>query len=91
MFLSKVKSNGNHYLYLSRYDSKEHYVIKRKTIYKFGRLEFAIKNMYEWREDFKKFPLELLELGCVKSDLEGWIKTMETGVTKTGRIFEVAI
>ncbi|MCX8045517.1 MAG: hypothetical protein N3A70_01370 [Anoxybacillus gonensis] len=47
--------------------------------------------MKRWKRRFTEFPQELLELGCSMKDLEQWIQTIETGVTKTGRIFKTNV
>lgn len=41
--------------------------------------------------NFNEFPKELIDLGCNKFDLEDWIRTLETGITKTGKRFKAII
>jgi hypothetical protein len=85
LFLSKKTTKGHHYLYLQRYQVRDHYKNLKLTVFRFGRLESAKQQMYAWRENFNEFPKELIDLGCTKRDLEVWIVTIETGVHKTGR------
>ncbi|MCL9969574.1 hypothetical protein MX569_03090 [Anoxybacillus kestanbolensis] len=47
--------------------------------------------MKRWKRRFTEFPNELLNLGCGMEDLEEWIRTIETGITKTGRIFKTNV
>jgi hypothetical protein len=91
VFLENKKAKGNRYIYLCCYQSHEVSHSGRKFVYGFGRLEVAIKNMYSWKKNFQSFPIELLELGCDRSDLEEWINTIETGRTKTGKVFKAVI
>jgi hypothetical protein len=88
MFLKPVKAKGNIYVYLCSYDSQEQ---DKKFLYGFGRLDKALKEMYRWKDNFFCFPISLLELGCKREDLLDWIKTLETGITKTGRILKSII
>lgn len=85
MFLRQVKSKGNRYLYLCCYDSNEYLSDNKKKLYSFGRTEKALIQMKKWSRDFSTFPIELKEIGCKKEDLEEWIRTLTTGITKTGR------
>lgn len=84
MFISRVKSKGRYYLYLYGYLNKDG-TPKIQTLYSFGNKEIAIQNMRTWFKNFDLFPKELIEFGCNKKDLEVWIRTLETGVTKTGK------
>lgn len=83
MFISHIKSKGNLYVYLYEYTNTGN--SNKQSLYGFGRKEKALKNMRVWRKDFSLFPKELVEFGCTKKDLNEWIKTLETGVTKTGK------
>lgn len=88
LFLERVTSKGNCYLYLRQYSVREHYHNNKITVFSFGRIERALKTMYSWNKDFQTFPQELIEIGCSKEDLQRWIETLETGVhQKTGRKF----
>ena len=87
MFLRQVKAKGNRYLYLCCYYSDE-LVTDRKILYSFGRTENALNKMQNWSKDFTLFPNELKALGCEKEDLDDWIRTLKTGITKTGRRME---
>lgn len=91
LYLQRSKSKGNDYLYLRNYSNREHYSSNRVTVFSFGRVEVALKNMYKWRADFSEFPIELRELGCGINELEVWIQSLETGKHKTGRTFKSAI
>lgn len=91
MFLEGKKSFGNYYINLRCYSVRENYSTRKETLYTFGRVDKALLNMYSWRNDFRKFPKELLVIGCQLEHLEDWIRTIETGVTKTGKQFKAAI
>lgn len=88
MFLKNVKSKGQVYIYLCAYDRQEK---DRKIVFSFGRIDRAIGKMNSWKGDFRDFPILLSELGCRREDLEDWIRTIETGVTKTGKQFKAII
>ncbi|TRM08768.1 hypothetical protein FH966_14795 [Lentibacillus cibarius] len=87
MYLERVVSKGFCYLYLKEYAVRSHYASNSIIVYRFGRIEKALKNMYIWRNDFGLFPEQLQNLGCTQKDLNEWIRTLETGVHKTGRVF----
>ncbi|MCM3708569.1 hypothetical protein M3205_23280 [Cytobacillus firmus] len=89
MFISHVTSKGKQYIYLYEYCSSE--TKKKQSLYGFGRKEEAIKDMRSWGRNFNLFPQQLVEFGCTKEDLSDWIRTMETGVTKTGKKFKAII
>ncbi|THD15772.1 hypothetical protein CI793_11215 [Anoxybacillus ayderensis] len=92
MYLSQVKSNGKRYIYLCMYVGTQEYSSrKEKRVYAFGEARRALVKMKRWKRRFTEFPQELLELGCSMKDLEQWIQTIETGVTKTGRIFKTNV
>jgi hypothetical protein len=91
MFLTRTKAKGNYYIYLRAYHSSEEVYQGKRYVYSFGRVEKAIESMRRWKNDFRSFPVELTELGCTRKDLEGWIKTLETGVTKTGKKINAVI
>ncbi|WP_430483517.1 hypothetical protein [Rossellomorea marisflavi] len=84
-FLTRAKAKGNVYMYLRAYHSSSEGFQGKRYIYSFGRAEKAYSDMKRWFKDYRAFPLELIELGCTKEDLKGWIRTIETGETKTGR------
>ncbi|AIF45744.1 hypothetical protein X953_19910 (plasmid) [Virgibacillus sp. SK37] len=78
MYLERIKSKGNYYIYLRMYDQTITYSKNKKTtLYGFGRYEKAIKNMKKWERDFKQFPEELKALGCTRDDLGTWINKLE--------------
>ena len=88
MFLTQFKAKGNQYIYLTtKTPHPEHR--KNKRLFSFGQTTSAIQKMQEWQQNFNLFPEELIILGCNKSDLDIWITTMITGVTKTGRKFDI--
>ncbi|WP_255290567.1 hypothetical protein [Bacillus cereus] len=59
---------------------------KNITLYKFGRLDIALENIYACRDDFEdKFPKELMNMGYDWNDLHDWILSIETGDSKWGR------
>lgn len=74
MYLEKIQSKGNYYLYLKEYDGSILYGSKKRTLYAFGRLEEARKNFVEWKNDLNKFPEELKDYGCTRDDLDLWVK-----------------
>lgn len=91
LFLEGKKSFNYYYINLRMYSVRPHYATRKETLYKFGRKEIALQKMYDWRNDFTLFPKELILLGCSQEDLNQWIKTLETGITKTGKPFRAAI
>jgi hypothetical protein len=94
LYLSTVKAKGNQYIYLCGYSRERkgsHYSKNVETLFRFGRKEVAILKMYSWKENFSSFPVELKNIGCGRLDLEDWIKTLETGVTKTGKQFKAIV
>ncbi|WP_378211126.1 hypothetical protein [Anoxybacteroides rupiense] len=91
-YLSQVKSNGRQYIYLCAYVGNQAYSTrKEQRVYAFGEARRALLRMKRWKRRFSEFPQELLDLGCDMKDLDEWIRTLETGVTKTGRKFSVSI
>ncbi|MBG9585553.1 hypothetical protein [Cytobacillus firmus] len=89
MFISHVTSKGKKYIYLYEYCKSGEK--KKQSLYGFGRKEKAITDMRSWRRNFSLFPDKLVEFGCTKKDLVDWIRTMETGVTKTGKKFKAIV
>ncbi|MBW7651333.1 hypothetical protein [Anoxybacillus sp. ST4] len=88
-YLSQVKSNGRQYIYLCIYvGSQEYSTRKERRVYSFGEARRALIRMKRWKRKFSEFPRELLDLGCGMKELEEWIQTLETGITKTGRYFQ---
>lgn len=78
MYLDRVKAKGRQYLYLKMYDTEVTYSKdKRVVLYRFGREEKALQNMYLWLSDINKMPVELKELNCNKDDLKKWIYQLE--------------
>ncbi|OKO97026.1 hypothetical protein BRO54_0039 [Geobacillus proteiniphilus] len=89
-YLSQVKSNGKQYIYLCMYVGNQEYSTrKERRVYSFGEARKALLRMKRWKRRFTEFPQELLDLGCGMKELEEWIQTLETGITKTGRRFAV--
>ncbi|MED1560072.1 hypothetical protein [Bacillus paramycoides] len=89
-FLTFNRSKGKLYVYLMK-AFRENGKKKNITLYKFGRLDIALENMYAWRDDFEdKFPKELLNMGYDWNDLHDWILSIETGDSKWGRKLIVA-
>jgi hypothetical protein len=88
MFLKNVKSKGKVYIYLCAYNNLDQ---DKKILFSFGRIDKAKKDLHNWKNDFSQFPLVLSELGCTRGDLIEWIKTIETGITKTGKNFKAII
>lgn len=92
-YLSQVRSNGIQYIYLTEYCGNQEFSSKKeKHIYSFGNSRMALLKMKRWSRRFdSEFPQELLQLGYTFNDLLNWIKTLETGITKNGRKFQVEI
>ncbi|KIQ93618.1 hypothetical protein LH47_02299 [Anoxybacillus thermarum] len=91
-YLSQVKSNGKQYIYLCMYVGTQQYSTrKERRVYSFGESKKALIRMKRWKRKFSEFPRELLDLGCGMKELEEWIQTIETGVTKTGRKFMTSV
>jgi hypothetical protein len=90
-YLSQVKAGGKQYIYLTEYCGKQDFTSKmERHVYGFGNSRLALLKMRRWARQFEtEFPKELLTKGYSKNDLEEWIKTMERGITKTGRNFNV--
>ncbi|MDP4086013.1 MAG: hypothetical protein Q8934_15525 [Bacillota bacterium] len=89
-YLSQVRSGGKQYIYLTEYCGIQPFSSKtEKHIFSFGSSQIALLKMKRWYRKFEKeFPEELSEAGYSKEDLKIWIKTLETGITKNGRVFQ---
>lgn len=72
MYLKSVKSKGNIYIYLCAYNNQEQ---DKKILFSFGRIDKAIKNMYEWKKS--ELPVDLIEIGCCREELFNWIKKVK--------------
>ncbi|MCI0767258.1 hypothetical protein [Bacillus sp. TL12] len=84
-FLTFNRSKGKLYVYLMK-ACRENGKKKNITLYKFGRLDIALENMYAWRDEFDtKFPEELLKMGYDWNDLHSWVLSLETGYSNKGR------
>lgn len=90
-YLSQVKAGGKQYIYLTEYCGNQAFSSKlEKHIFGFGNSGMALLKMKGWLRRFETdFPEDLKKLGYTRIDLENWIKTIETGITKTGRKFRV--
>lgn len=90
-YLSQVKAGGKQYIYLTEYCGNQEFGKKfEKHVFGFGNHKVALKRMKNWLNRFETdFPNYLRNLGYTKMDLENWIKTIETGITKTGRKFKI--
>lgn len=85
-WLAQYKAKQKVYVYLQEYNPKEENAKKTQNIYSLGKKETSLLMLKGWLKDFPaNFPLQLKEKGFGRVDLEEWIKTLETGVTKTGR------
>jgi len=89
LFLERVKANGYCYLYLNKYEVREHYANNKRCIYRFGRIEQALRNFYKWKNNPDNIPEDLKRKGVDERKLTIWIMTLEKGKhPKTGRKFE---
>ncbi|WP_051575095.1 hypothetical protein [Sporolactobacillus terrae] len=77
MYLEKRKANGQVYIYLMQYAVRENYVNNKRTVFRFGRADRAKKKIKHWSQHFHMIPMELLDQGITKSDLEKWMKYIE--------------
>lgn len=77
------KLNKRRWSYFSLYGTKEGKREKEQLFY-FGRYDRALKEMLHYR-DAGKLPEQLLNLGFTLDDLDQWILTLETRVTRTGK------
>lgn len=57
-------------------------------MFPFGRLEAALENMYSIREA-NMLPEELVSMNFSFDDLNQWILTLETRITRNGKIIDV--
>lgn len=76
-FLTRVHANGATYLYLREYATRRNVINNSVTIYRFGRIDNALKKMHKWKQDINKFPEQLKRRGFEKEDLKAWIKRVE--------------
>lgn len=60
-------------------------VINKKLLFSFGNYKNALNNMLDWRNRPETFPEKLKKQGFDLYDLDDWIMTLETKITKTGR------
>lgn len=87
MYLERVKAKGKTYLYVRKYCVRPNYSNNTMTVFRFGRLDKALRQLYIWKHDFNKLPNELKTEGCTKQDVIDWISTIESGIHKSGRSF----
>jgi hypothetical protein len=88
MFLKNVNSKGNVYIYLCAYNHEDQ---DKKILFSFGRVDKALRSMYEWKDDFCEFPSDLSKIGCTRNDLIDWIRKLESRITRTGKRFKSVI
>lgn len=85
-YLTQVKVKNKRYVYLTEYIGIRKYITKReKNIYSFGTMQNALLNMRIWQKVPDLFPHDLKEMGYGQKDLIEWVRTLETGKSKTGR------
>ncbi len=85
-YLTQVNVKGEKYIYLTEYIGQQQYTARReKNVYSFGINQKALFKMRMWEKIPELFPQKLQNLGYGKKDLLEWIKTLETGKSKTGR------
>lgn len=75
MFISRVKSKGQFYYYAYVYDRSSY--SRLKTVYSFGKKEKALVQLSVWREQNKKIPSELINLGLKIEKIDQWRKKIE--------------
>lgn len=78
MYVEKVKSKGNYYLYLRMYDGSIEIGTKKRTLFAFGRLEIVIKDIKKIAYGEKEMPEELKKIGLTRSVLLSWLKNNRT-------------
>ncbi|MCI1820249.1 MULTISPECIES: hypothetical protein [Carnobacterium] len=84
-YLKFVKSRDHLYVYLhGRLEGEK----LKKHLFPFGRLEAALENMYSIR-DSNVLPEELVSMNCSFDDLDQWILTLETRITRNGKNIDV--
>lgn len=85
-YLTQVKVKDKRYVYLTEYIGAQKYITKReRNVYSFGILQKALFKMRMWEKMPELFPQDLKVMGYDTNDLIEWIKTLETGKSKTGR------
>lgn len=89
MYLERVRSKGRTYLYAKKYKPGINDYSNSIIVYRFGRIDFALNKLYRWKNDFRYVPEELKKEGCTMKDIKTWIRTLETGVHKSGRRFSI--
>lgn len=81
-YLKFVKAKGKIYVYLfGRLENET----QKSTLFKFGEINMARELMYQMRDD-TKLPQCLQALGLDYDDLDEWILTLETRLTRTGKL-----
>lgn len=93
-YLSVVRSGKYKYLQLRQSVAKKDELdgsrtINKKVVYSFGNTDRAIDKLYNWRDNPDKFPSELKNMGYDLYDLDDWILTIETGISKTGKKIKI--
>ena len=84
-YLKFVKSRDHLYVYLhGRLEGEK----LKKHLFPFGRLEVALENMYSIREA-NVLPEELVSMNFSFDDLDQWILTLETRITRNGKNIDV--
>lgn len=73
MYVEKVKSKGNYYLYLRMYDGSIEIGTKKRTLFAFGRIDKALPVIKAMAHDKKEIPKELREVGLTRSVLLSWL------------------
>lgn len=87
-YLIRKKSKGNWYIYLRRSNRIEG-IVKHTYIYSFGKMPMALNKLYAILNNEQELPMELIEEGYTINHIIDWIITIETGVTKSGKPFEL--
>lgn len=77
-WLTTINSNGSTYVYLLEYVGEQEFKRSREQIvYKFGRIEVALKEMEFWYKFDIFFPDDLRKMGYDRKNLNEWIKQLE--------------
>lgn len=77
-FLSRVRSHGKVYVYVTEYTGEQPFSTKRERhILSLGRHDRAIQRLEVWMRHPETFPIELLQRKLGMRDVEKWIEKLK--------------